>query len=591
MFRSVFFIGLFLLLGSLISHAQSVQLSLWRIDSLNSAPALTLPNKYNKEQDLVQEVQNILPNLQAQGYLSASIDSIAISENQYLVFYFQGPQYRWAKLSLDSLSRALLIATNSSIQELVNKPLNPKAIARLCEKLLQHCEENGFPFARLWLDNVRDLGPDRMEAILKVDLAERRVIDSLIINGDCSISSAFIHRYVDIAKGSVYDEKKLKAISQRIRELPFLQEEYPWTIQFRPGDTRLNLHLKEKKANQLNAILGLMPNNLQANQLLITADVQLALQNFLGQGESISASFQNLQVKSPRIKTDVVIPYLLKSPIGTELHFDFFSNNLQFRKISLQTGFRYQVSTTDLLRLYYQLLGTRILEIDTAGILATRQLPANIDAGSSGVGLEWQSQHTDYRLNPRKGWQVRLGLTAFQRKIMENTTISGLSDGSGFRYQSLYDTLNKRAYQYHLSADAAGYIPLSKNLCIKLAYSGAYIAASRVFQNELFQIGGFKMLRGFDEQSIFANQYHIALVELRLRFSQNSFAYLFSDNGWVETKFNNYNRAAWHNGFGLGTTLETKTGLFSIALAFGRSEQIPLRFRESKISFGYIALF
>jgi hemolysin activation/secretion protein len=99
------------------------------------------------------------------------------------------------------------------------------------------------------------------------------------------------------------------------------------------------------------------------------------------------------------------------------------------------------------------------------------------------------------------------------------------------------------------------------------------------------------MLRGFDEQSIFANQYHIALVELRLRFSQNSFAYLFSDNGWVETKFKNYNRAAWHNGFGLGTTLETKTGLFSIAVAFGRSEQIPLRFRESKISFGYIALF
>lgn len=591
MFRSVIFISLFLLLSSLISHAQSVQLSLWRIDSTNSAPTVILPYKYNKEQDLVQEVQNILPNLQAQGYLSASIDSIAISENRYQVFYFQGPQYRWAKLSLDSISRALLIATNSSEQQFVNKPLNPKAIARLCEKLLQHCEENGYPFARLWLDNVRELAPDRIEAILKVDLAERRIIDSIIINGDLNISSAFIHRYIDIAKGSVYNEKKLKAITQRIRELPFLQEQNPWAIQFRPGDTRLNFDLKDKKANQLNALLGLMPNNLQANKLLVTADVQLALQNFLGQGESISASFQNLQVKSPRIKTDVVIPYLLKSPIGTEVHFDFFSNNLQFRKISLQTGFRYQVSTTDLLRIFYQLLGTRILEIDTAGILATRQLPANIDARSSGVGLEWHSQHTDYRLSPRRGWQARLGLTAFQRKVMENNTISSLSDGSGFNFQSLYDTLSKIAYQYHFSADVAGYIPLGKNLCIKLAYSGAYISAPRVFQNELFQIGGFKMLRGFDEQSIFANQYHIALVELRLRFSQNSFAYLFSDNGWVETKFNNYNRSGWLNGFGLGATLETKTGLFSIALAFGRSEQIPLRFRESKISFGYIALF
>lgn len=591
MFRSVIFIGLFLLLDSLSGYAQSVQLSLWRIDSTNSAPPILLPNKYNKDQDLVQEVQNIMPNLQEQGYLSASIDSIAIADGTYQVFYFQGPQFKWAKLAFDSVARALLIATNSSEQQFVNKALNPKALARLSEKLLQSCEENGYPFARLWLDNVHEVAPEKMEAILKVDLAEKRYIDSIIINGDINISSAFIHRYLDIAKGSVYNEKKLKAITQRIRELPFLQEANPWAIHFRPGDTRLNLYLKEKKANQLNAILGLMPNNLQANKLLITADVQLALQNFLGQGESISASFQNLQVKSPRIKADVVVPYLLKSPIGTEVHFDFFSNNLQFRKISLQTGLRYQVSTTDLLRLYYQLVGTRILEIDTASILATKQLPANIDARSSGIGLEWQSQHTDYRLNPRKGWQARLGLTAFQRKIIENNTISSLSDASGFKYKSLYDTLTKTAYQYHLSADLAGYIPLGKNLCIKLGYLGAYIAAPRVFQNELFQIGGFKMLRGFDEQSIFANQYHIALIELRLRFSQNSFAYLFSDNGWVETKFNNYNRSGWHNGFGLGTTLETKTGLFSIALAFGRSEQIPLRFRESKISFGYIALF
>ena len=115
MFRSVIFLSLFLLLSSLISHAQSVQLSLCRIDSANSAPAVLLPNKFNKEQDLVQEVQSILPNLQVQGYLSASIDRIAISENRYQVFYFQGPQYRWAKLSLDSISQALLIATNSSI--------------------------------------------------------------------------------------------------------------------------------------------------------------------------------------------------------------------------------------------------------------------------------------------------------------------------------------------------------------------------------------------------------------------------------------------------------------------------------------------
>jgi len=591
MFRSVFFIGLFLLLGSLHSYAQSVQLLLWRIDSANSAAPITLPSKYNNDQELVQQLKKIVPTLQEQGYLAASIDNIRIDNNRYEIFYFVGSRYRWAELKVDSIPPALLVSAAINPQQYTGRPINPKALAKLSEKLLRYCEENGYPFAKVWLSDIQENESNSIKAQLRLERAELRKIDSIIISGSARISSAFMYRYLDIAKGSLYNERKLKSISQRIRELSFLQEAAPWVITFRPGDTRLSLFLKEKKANQLNAILGLMPNNLQANKLLVTADVQLALQNYLGNGESISASFQNLQEKSPRFKADVIVPYLYHSPVGVEGHFDYFRNGFQFHKVSLQTGLRYQFSTSDLIRVYYQSVSNRIIEIDTQSILATKQLPSNIDTRSNGLGLELQSQHTDYRLNPHKGWQLRLGVATFQRKILPNEAIGGLTDNSGFNYNKLYDTLTKISYQHHLSADGALFFPLGSNFTLKVAYLGGYIASPRIFQNELFQIGGFKLLRGFDEQSIFANQYHISVTELRLRLNQNSFVYLFSDNGWVQTKFNNYNRASWYNGFGLGTTLETKNGLFSIALAFGRSDQIPLRFRESKLSFGYIALF
>lgn len=591
MFRSVFFIGLFLLLGSLHSYAQSVQLLLWRIDSANSAAPITLPSKYNNDQELVQQLKKIVPTLQEQGYLAASIDNIRIDNNRYEIFYFVGSRYRWAELKVDSIPPALLVSAAINPQQYTGRPINPKALAKLSEKLLRYCEENGYPFAKVWLSDIQENESNSIKAQLRLERAELRKIDSIIISGSARISSAFMYRYLDIAKGSLYNERKLKSISQRIRELSFLQEAAPWVITFRPGDTRLSLFLKEKKANQLNAILGLMPNNLQANKLLVTADVQLALQNYLGNGESISASFQNLQEKSPRFKADVIVPYLYHSPVGVEGHFDYFRNGFQFHKVSLQKGLRYQFSTSDLIRVYYQSVSNRIIEIDTQSILATKQLPSNIDTRSNGLGLELQSQHTDYRLNPHKGWQLRLGVATFQRKILPNEAIGGLTDNSGFNYDKLYDTLTKISYQHHLSADGALFFPLGSNFTLKVAYLGGYIASPRIFQNELFQIGGFKLLRGFDEQSIFANQYHISVTELRLRLNQNSFVYLFSDNGWVQTKFNNYNRASWYNGFGLGTTLETKNGLFSIALAFGRSDQIPLRFRESKLSFGYIALF
>ncbi|MDI9319661.1 MAG: BamA/TamA family outer membrane protein [Phycisphaerales bacterium] len=572
-------------------YGQDLQIYTHHIDTGTAAIPLGINDNYANSQGSIAQIRKIVPALQEQGYLAASIDSIRIVGNECHIYYFQGQQYRWGNLSFDSIPSPILIAAGINKIQYSNRPLTPSSIAKICEKLLLQSEENGYPFTKVWLAQVQQIAADKINAYLMIDRAELRKIDTIIVNADLNISHSFLQRYLDIMQGSVYNEKKMKMINQRILELPFLQMSSPWMLHFRPGDTRLSLFLKEKKANQLNAILGLMPNNLESNKLLLTADVQFALQNYLGHGESLSASFQNLQAHSPRFKADVVVPYVFKSPIGVEAHFDFFMNNLQFRKVSFQTGIRYQINSSDMLRLFYQVSGNRIITIDTASIIATKQLPNNIDVTTNGLGFELNLNRTNYRLNPRKGWYAKLSTTVLQRKILSNSGIAGIKDGSGFNYGSLYDTINKSSYVYHFNADIAQFIPLGKSVTLKLGYLGAYIAAPRVFQNELFQIGGFKLLRGFDEQSIFANQFHVSVVELRYLFSQNSYAYLFSDNAWVQTKFNNYDRAGFYNGFGLGTTLETKTGIFSIALAFGKSEFNDLKFRESKISFGYVALF
>lgn len=575
-------------------HAQQgYSVIIHQLDTIDVPATNPLPqqNNFNSVAATVEQIHKLVPALQEQGYLSASIDSITIHETLYDLYVYLGRQYRWSQLYFDSIPPALLIAAAINPLQWTGRPLNPKAIAKVTEQLLRYCDDNGYPFARVWLGDMQMTNNGGVSARLKIDRAELRRIDTVIINGGVKISRQFLMHYLDVAKGSYYSERRLKLISQRIRELAFLQEAEPWTIIFKPGDTRLNLSLKEKKANQLNAILGLMPNNLQTGKLLLTADLQLALQNILGYGESLSASYQNLQYKSPRMKADVIWPYLFNTPIGWEGHFDFFRNDLLFRKITFQTGLRYQLNAADYIRLFYQVQSNRIINIDTATILATHQLPADIDATSNGAGLELGLNRVDYRINPHRGWQVRLNVTAMNRKIIKNSGITGITDGSGFDFSKLYDTISQSTYQYHFVGDVSKYFPLGKSLTLKLAYSGGYIATTNIFQNELFQLGGFKLLRGFDEQSIYANQYHIATLEIRVSLSQNSYAYAFSDNAYVQTKFNNYNREAYYNGFGVGTTLETKTGLFTIAYALGRSDYIPLRFRESKILFGYVAYF
>ena len=155
--------------------------------------------------------------------------------------------------------------------------------------------------------------------------------------------------------------------------------------------------------------------------------------------------------------------------------------------------------------------------------------------------------------------EARLSSSALVRKVKQSDAITGLTDVSGFDYSTLYDTLAKRQYQYFINGTLAYYIPLGKKAVFKSAYNGGWVG--------------------------------VVTLELRLLLDQNSFFYLFSDNGYVVSDFNGFYKDDIYNGFGLGTTLETKSGLFSISYALGRNKANPIQFRQSKIHFGYLAYF
>ncbi|MBS1585583.1 MAG: hypothetical protein JSS82_08535 [Bacteroidetes bacterium] len=552
--------------------------------------AQTAPG-YASDMEVYDALSKLVPVLQFKGYLAASIDSISIKNERYDVYVYLGMHYKWAQLRFDSIPQVLWTEAGINPQQWTGRPVNPQQLASLSEKLLRWCENNGYPFAKVWLNGAEVNEDGGIAGMLMLQRGELRKIDSLRIDGNVGVSKGYLERYLDIFEGSNYSEKKLRNISARLRELPFLQESAPWQLAFKLTDTRLKLFLKPKRANQLNAIIGLIPNSVQTGKFLLTADATLALQNIFGYGESTGVTYQNLQYKSPKVNADLVWPYLLNTPVGIDAHFSLFKRDTTFSRSSLQAGLRYQLNATDYIRLFYQDMHNHLITVDTAYIRENKRLPDNADVSADGGGLEIVLNRTDYRLNPRKGWQIRLSSSALIRRVQRSDAVTALTDLSGFDYAKLYDSLEQQRYQYHAEGSLAGYFPLGKKTTLMCAYNGAWVSGRHLFQNELYQVGGFKLLRGFDEQSVYANQYHILTLEMRLLLDRNSYVYLFSDNGYVQSYYNSFGREGIYNGFGLGTTLETKTGFFTISYALGRSDTQPLQFKQSKIHFGYLAYF
>jgi hemolysin activation/secretion protein len=149
-----------------------------------------------------------------------------------------------------------------------------------------------------------------------------------------------------------------------------------------------------------------------------------------------------------------------------------------------------------------------------------------------------------------------------------------------------------RSYQFRIKLTAAHYFPVGKQATVKTALQGGVFSSQNTFRNELFQIGGYKTLRGFNEESIYATQYAVLTAEYRYRLALNSFLFGFVDGGWVKYKYQAVNLNNTFIGGGLGLAFETKFGLLNISYAVGKRDDIKFSLREaSKIHFGYVNYF
>jgi hemolysin activation/secretion protein len=245
---------------------------------------------------------------------------------------------------------------------------------------------------------------------------------------------------------------------------------------------------------------------------------------------------------------------------------------------------------------YVQWTATNVLEggIDTTSVKQTKELPPYIDVRTVNLGIDHEFSGTDYRYNPRKGTEYRVNVSGGLRKIRENSSITNLTtDASGrpFDFSSLYDTVPASSYLLRFRTSAAHYLRSGKASTFKGAVQAGLLFTENPFRNELFQIGGYKILRGFDEESIYADRYAVATLEYRILFGTNNYFFAFTDGGWAGRTTLEVEEDKGYLGFGGGMTLETKAGIFNLTVAAGKAGSAPVDFRRIKVHIGMVSLF
>ena len=499
------------------------------------------------------------------GHLCASIDSIVLADSLHHKIYI----YRGKKYSIDKVITNIPSTIKSQIgfkeNYLVDKKISTDKLKRLIENTLTYCNNNGHPFAFIKLDQTK-IHNQSISLDLNLTLGPLVTIDSIILNPEIIDQKKTIQQIINIKNGDVFNQNLINEISTRIKETPYMMEINTPEYEFINNKVSLFINAKNRPANFINGILGVQPQN--DGSIDITGDANVKFINGLKKGETISLKWRKMYAQSQSLNSIIELPYLLNSSFGFFNNLDMLKKDSTFFNISNKIGSTYSFTEKSKLGLYYLFSRSNLLT-------TINDINFNSTAINS-FGIVYKLDKLDYKFNPRKGF-FSSGDLQFGFK-----NISSASD-------TLTEKNNSSNYQFDLTL--ASYIPIRNKSTIKLACNFGSIINPILYENELYRIGGLNLLRGFDEESLWASSYLIGSIEYRLILEQNSNLFVFFDGGWIEKKLTHEYINDIPYGFGAGINFETKPGIFSISYALGSQQNNPILFKTAKIHFGFVNFF
>ena len=375
-----------------------------------------------------------------------------------------------------------------------------------------------------------------------------------------------------------YNNEAFASVSKKIRQLPFITEKKPPTIQLTDKQNKLFLFLEKKTASQFDGIVGILPSD--QGKTVFTGDVKIKLVNtILKSGETFDINWRRLQTQTQDLKATVIYPYIAGLPVGADYTLKIYKRDTTFLDVNNAIGLNYYFSGLNHIKALYKQRNANL--ISTSGLKNITVLPEYADVVTRAYGLGVFIEKFDYRFNPRKGFLITLQGSVGNREIKKNPKVNDFA----------YSKIALKSSQYQTEGSVMGYLNVYKNHVVKLSSQFGSVFGNTIYKNELFRIGGLRTLRGFDEESIYASTYVIPTIEYRFLFEKNSNIFVFGEGAFYENAgVLNYVKDTPMS-FGAGINFETKAGIFNLSYALGNQFGKGFDFRIGKIHAGLTALF
>ena len=400
--------------------------------------------------------------------------------------------------------------------------------------------------------------------------------DSLGISGQTKSTARYLQLYSGLTPGKDFSQSEFEMAVRKMERSPYFSVDSVPNLTFQIKSAKPHFKLTDRKINVFDGVIGMAPNQNQANSILLTGQVNLDLFHLGGKGRDISVHWQRPNIQSQNLDFVVKESYLFGSLINFQFDFSLFKQDSSFVNRVFKLEFNYPISERGYFRFFNRrqagdLFGVRENTLPTSDLVDFRW-------NNYGIGYKWAK--LDNALFPRKGWHLDGEFAIGNKRLLPNTTLS----------IDNYRKFKKSTTQLQGSVNLEKHVFMNKFWGMWLRMKGGFLANENLFLNEFSRLGGLKSIRGFNEMFFFADRYAFFNLEERLYFDKKSYLLLFGDLGWIHNPFFSP-KIDLPRSFGLGINLDTDGGLFSFVIGMGRSNTQLISSSSARIHFGYSARF
>jgi hypothetical protein len=473
-----------------------------------------------------------------------------------------GPRYFWKNLRFSFSDSSLKIDPKRlSLKE--GTIVNQDNIEENYLNVVRHLANLGYPFALGQFQEVEIRG-NEISAVAYFKLGPKVIIDTIINVGDPYFSNYLLQNATGVFSGDLFNEKKISKALRRVNSYDFIKMDDPPKIFFFEEGARIYLNPRKSKSNSFNALLGLLPGS-NSEKLAIVGDALLNLTNAFGVGEKITLEFQKNALRNTELESQIEIPFFFNPKTSFETSFSLIKQDTLFFKGQFSTSLYLSLLDYSKIGFNYEVVSSRVLVEEGRG---------NGSYNANLYSAKFLFNNQDNNFNPSSGSLIKMGFGLGIKDLASNP--NGLDVN--------------RIPQKRGSLTMGNNLKFSKRITVSLEANAGVLISDTILRNEYFRIGGNKLLKGFDEKSIFANKYFVETIKLKYFYQQLSSINLFFNGAILEDLYL-AKSVDYPFGFGAELQLPIPSGVFKISYAVGRRFNNPIIFENGNIHFSLINQF